>query len=156
MKLHAFPISIKDANIVVSQWHRHARPVLSAKFSVGCVCDGELVGVAIAGRPVSRYLDDGLTIEVNRVCTLPEAPKGTCSFLYMACWRIWREMGGLKCITYTLQSESGASLRGAGWVIVAETKPSKGWARPSMNHLNRVDNPVYAQPKFRWERVCQK
>ncbi len=31
--------------------------------------DGELVGVIIAGRPVSRYLDDGFTLEVTRLCT---------------------------------------------------------------------------------------
>lgn len=32
--------------------------------------DGEkIVGVAIVGRPVSRYLDNGLTLEVNRLCT---------------------------------------------------------------------------------------
>ena len=151
MKLHAFPITIQDANIVVSKWHRHARPVLSARFAIGAIHGGELVGVAIAGRPVSRFMDDGLTIEINRVCMLPEAPKGTNSFLYAACWRAWRAMGGLKAITYTLQSESGASLRGAGWKIVAETKPSKGWSRPSMSHLNRVEDPIYAQPKFRWE-----
>jgi len=151
MTLHAYPISIQDANVVVKQWHRHNRPVLSARFAIAAVADGELVGVAIAGRPVSRHMDDGVTLEVNRVCTLPEAPKGTNSFLYAACWRAWRAMGGTRAITYTLQSESGASLRGAGWRVVGETRPSKGWARPSMNHLNRVDDPVYNQPKFRWE-----
>ena len=155
-KMHEFPISIQNANAVVSQWHRHARPVLSARFAIGAVVDGELVGVAITGRPVSRHLDDGVTAEVNRVCVLPEAPKGTNSFLYACCWRAWREMGGLKMVPYTLQTESGASLRGAGWEITAETKPSQGWARPSMSHLNRVENPIYAQPKFRWERNAPK
>ena len=28
-----------------------------------------LCGVAICGRPVARYLDDGLTLEILRCCT---------------------------------------------------------------------------------------
>lgn len=152
-KIHPFPITIQDANIVVRQWHRHNKPVLSARFAIAAVVGGEMVGVAITGRPVARHLDDGLTAEVVRVCTLPEAPKGTNSFLYAACWRVWRNMGGLKLITYTLKSESGVSLKGAGWKVVGEVQPSKGWSRPSMNHLNRVDDPIYAQPKLRWEQT---
>ena len=53
------PISLRDANEYVRQHHRHHKPVAGHKFSIGCEADGELVGVIIAGRPVSRYLDDG-------------------------------------------------------------------------------------------------
>ena len=60
------PISLKDANAFVAEHHRHHRPVVGHKFSIGCAQDGKLVGVAIIGRPVSRYLDNGLTLEVNR------------------------------------------------------------------------------------------
>lgn len=60
------PISLRDANEYVRQHHRHHKPVAGHKFSIGCEADGELVGVIIAGRPVSRYLDDGFTLEVTR------------------------------------------------------------------------------------------
>ena len=61
------PISLRDANEYVRQYHRHHKPVAGHKFSIGCEADGELVGVIIAGRPVSRYLDDGFTLEVTRL-----------------------------------------------------------------------------------------
>lgn len=76
------PISLRDANEYVRQHHRHHKPVAGHKFSIGCEADGELVGVIIAGRPVSRYLDDGFTLEVTRLCTNGE--KNACSFLYGA------------------------------------------------------------------------
>ena len=52
------PISLRDANEYVRQHHRHHKPVVGHKLSIGCEANGELVGVIIAGRPVSRYLDE--------------------------------------------------------------------------------------------------
>lgn len=63
------PMSLADANRFVAEHHRHHKPVRGHKFSLGCMANGRLAGVAIVGRPVSRYLDDGLTLEVNRLCT---------------------------------------------------------------------------------------
>ena len=42
------------------------------------------MGVVIVGQPVSRYLDNGLTLEVNRLCT--DGTKNVCSMLYAAAW----------------------------------------------------------------------
>ena len=69
--------------------------------------------MAIMGRPVSRYLDDGLTLEVNRLCTT--GAENACSMLYGAAARAARAMGYRKIITYTLDTEPGTSLRAAGW-----------------------------------------
>lgn len=85
------PISLRDANEYVRQHHRHHKPVAGHKFSIGCEADGELVGVIIAGRPVSRYLDDGFTLEVTRLCT--NGAKNACSFLYGAAARAAAAMG---------------------------------------------------------------
>ena len=74
------------------------------------------MGVAIVGRPVSRYLDNGLTLEVNRLCTTGE--KNVCSMLYAAAARAAKAMGYQKIITYTLDTEPGASLRAAGWTCM--------------------------------------
>ena len=63
------PVSLKEANAYVKLYHRHHKPVVGHKFSIGCDADGELAGVVIAGRPVSRFLDDGRTLEVTRLCT---------------------------------------------------------------------------------------
>ena len=97
----------------IEQHHRHHKPVAGHKFSIGCLSDGELAGVVIAGRPVSRYLDDGRTLEVTRLCT--NGAKNACSFLYGAAARAAAAMGYDRIITYTLESENGASLRASGW-----------------------------------------
>ncbi len=63
MSLSLVPISLAQANEHVAAWHRHNRPVVGHKFSVGAADqDGVLRAVAIAGRPVARHLDDGDTI----------------------------------------------------------------------------------------------
>ena len=149
MKLIVTPISIREANQFVENFHRHNKPTNGGKFSIGACFGDELVGVAIVGRPVARMLDDGVTGEVTRVCVVDHAPKNTCSFLYGRCWRIWQQMGGKRMITYTLQEESGSSLRGAGWKIVGEVKPTeRGWDR---DNRKRNWQPIYGQMKFRWE-----
>ena len=107
------PVSLSEANAFVARCHRHHKPVVGHKFSIGCMADGRLVGVAIVGRPVSRYLDNGLTLEVNRLCT--DGTKNACSFLYAAAWRAARAMGYRKIVTYILDTESGAMAGGAGY-----------------------------------------
>lgn len=148
-KLVAVPLTLKEANEFVEGFHRHNKPVAGARFSIGCVSGDDLIGVAIVGRPVSRHLDNALTAEVVRCCVLDDAQKGACSFLYAACWRAWKAMGGTKIITYTLKSESGASLRGAGWNVVHENNgySGKGWQTRS----GRQQQQVSGQQKFRWE-----
>lgn len=111
--LYLTPLSLREANAFVDRHHRHHKAVTGHKFSIGCSQDGQLVGVAIMGRPVSRYLDDGLTLEVNRLCTTGE--KNACSMLYAAAARAAKAMGYQKIITYTLDTEPGTSLRAAGW-----------------------------------------
>src|SRR4051812_6353496 len=122
----------REANAFVLAFHRHNAPPRGALFQLG-VSDGRrLVGVAMAGRPVARGLDNGETIEVTRCCVLEDAPKGTCSFCYSALWRAARALGWRRIVTYTWASESGASLRGAGWKVVAEL-PARGagaWQGP--------------------------
>ena len=111
--LFAYPMTIADANAFVSQYHRHHQPMPGCKFSIGVVKDGTLVGVAMAGRPVSRSLDDGRVLEVNRVCT--DGTRNACSFLYGCVARAAFAMGYAKVITYVLPEEGGASLRASGW-----------------------------------------
>lgn len=139
------PVSLAEANAFVAQHHRHHKPVTGHKFSIGCTANGRLVGVAIVGRPVSRYLDNSLTLEVNRLCT--DGTKNACSMLYAAAWRAARAMGYLKIITYTLDTEDGTSLRAAGWTCagLAGGKHWTGERRPAAD--------LYpAQMKYRYEK----
>ena len=134
-KLELRPLTLKQANELVSRWHRHHKPVVGHRFSIGLFDvgihpEGELVGAAIIGRPVARKLDDGFTAEVNRLVT--DGTYNACSMLYGASWRAWKAMGGRRIFTYTLLSEDGASLRGAGWEHIRNVKPSSSaWNVPS-------------------------
>ena len=150
--LSVIPISLREANDFVSSFHRHngrtARD--GGKFAIGATTGEQLVGIAIVGRPIARFLDNGYTAEVTRTCTSPDAPKGTISFLYSACWRICQAMGYLKLVTYTLTTESGASLRGAGWKCIGQISSNKnGWSREGRE---REWQSIYDQPKLRWEK----
>ena len=60
------PISLEEANAFVQIHHRHHKPVVGHKFSIAVSEEDKVVGVAIVGRPVSRMLDNGWILEVNR------------------------------------------------------------------------------------------
>ena len=139
------PVSLKEANDFVAMYHRHHKPVRGHKFSLGCISAGQLVGVAITGRPVSRYLDDGLTLEVNRLCT--DGTRNACSFLYGAAARVAKAMGYQKIITYILDTEDGTSLRAAGWTCMG-LAGGKEWTGK-----RKPPEPLYpAQMKYRYEK----
>lgn len=144
MSLALTPITLAEANAFVAKHHRHHKPVPGAKFCLAVSNGTEVHGVAIVGRPVARPLDDGWTLEVNRVAT--DGTKNSCSMLYGAAWRAARAMGYRKLITYTLASESGSSLRAAGWKVVAEVS-GRSWSCPSRPRIDT--HPL--QDKLRWE-----
>lgn len=130
MTLRVVPVTFADACAFVAMHHRHHAPPTGHKFSLGVATDdGVLRGVAMVGRPVARNYDDGLTLEVNRTAT--DGTKNTNSCLYGAAWRAVKALGYQRLITYTQEGETGASLRGAGWRVVAERKARRGWSRPS-------------------------
>lgn len=126
--LEATPLELSAANEFVATLHRHHDPVHRDKFRIGASHNGKLVGVVQVGRPVSRMLDDGKTVEVVRLCT--DGTKDVCSFLYSKAARIAKEMGYEKIITYILCTESGTSLRACGWTEEATTSGGH-WSRPS-------------------------
>ena len=100
MAIELTPITFKEACAFVERHHRHHKPSRGHKFSVAVSSDGEVVGVAMVGRPVARPMDDGWTLEVNRCCT--DGAKNACSMLYGAAWRAAKAMGYKRLITYTL------------------------------------------------------
>lgn len=130
-RLTVVPLTFKAAREFVAALHRHHKPPPGHKFSLGVVDEeGTLRGVAMVGRPVARSYDDGFTAEVNRTCT--DGCPNANSALYGAAWRTARGMGYRRLITYTQDGESGASLRGAGWRVIAERKARGSWAESSV------------------------
>jgi hypothetical protein len=142
--MHLTPVSIRDANRFVQAHHRHAGPVPGAKFALGVASGGELVGVALVGRPVARALDDGRTLEVRRLCTTG-APNA-CSLLLGAAWRAARALGYRRLVTSTLASEPGTSLRAVGWRATGRVR-ARSWSCPSRPRVNK--HPL--AERVRWE-----
>lgn len=107
------PISFSEACEFINKHHRHHKAPVGHKFSIGLEHDDKIVGVATIGRPVARRIDDGLTLEVNRLAT--DGTKNACSMLYAAAWRAAKAMGYKRLVTYILDTEPGTSLIAAGW-----------------------------------------
>ncbi len=129
-QLHVVPVTYRTACYFIRTHHRHLPPPQGHKFSLGLTQPGgQLVGVAMIGRPVARHLDDGLTAQVTWLCT--DATRHACSALLSAAWRTARAMGYQQMITYTRADEPGTSLRAAGWHPIATRPARPGWDTPS-------------------------
>jgi hypothetical protein len=134
VKMTLVPMPLDEANAFVKKVHRHHGVVVGHKFSLGAAKDGEIVGVAIVGRPVARQRDDGMTLEVTRLAT--DGTRNACSFLYGAAARATFALGYQRLGTYILASESGASLKASGWRLIGET-PGRSWSVPSRPRVDK-------------------
>lgn len=144
-RLRIYPCELDEANCFVKRHHRHHGKVVGHKFSLAVVDETEMVrGVAIVGRPVARMLDDGLTLEVNRLAT--DGCPNACSALYGACWRAAKALGYRRLVTYILDTEPGTSLTAAGWKCIGQAGGGS-WSVPSRPRVDK--HPL--QGKFRWE-----
>lgn len=145
LTLKITPITLSQAKDFITKHHSHHKPPISWRFGCGVVNDQcELCGVATAGRPVFRLLDDGNTLEITRCCT--DQTPNAASMLYNSIRRAAKALGFSRLITYTLESESGTSLKAAGWT---PTSTSRGgsWSRNSRKRNDK--HPT--TPKTRWE-----
>lgn len=146
VSLELTPIEFAEACAFVALHHRHHAPPQGHKFSIAASEGDQVRGVVMVGRPVARGRQDGWTLEVTRLCT--DGTRNACSMLYAAAWRATRALGYRRLGTYTLASESGASLRAAGWRIVGEVH-GRSW---SCQSRPRVDTHP-TQDKLLWEPV---
>ena len=148
-RLTIVPLKQDQAKSFIRQHHRHHAPSLGSVFQLGVVDEGGQVrGVAMVGRPVARALDDGWTLEVTRVAT--DGCPNACSALYGGCWRAVKALGWLRLITYTLASESGSSLRAAGWRVIGQRR-GRSWADSSKSRPRIDTYAEHGQEKLVWE-----
>lgn len=143
--LRIVPIFQIEAFAFVQQHHRHHKKPVGSVFQIAIQDDDKICGVAIVGRPVNRTMQDGFTLEVTRLCS--DGTKNVCSALYSACWRVARELGYRKLITYILNTEPGTSLRAAGWQLIGE-RGGGTWNRPNRQRVDK--HPV--QKKFMFSK----
>lgn len=142
--MRIIPVSLRMANGFVLAHHRHNGPTAGHKFSIGVEEDGRLIGVAIAGRPVARTLDNGRNVEILRVCVL-DGHKNACSKLYACCKGIAQLMGCERIFTYTLRKESHSFLRAVSAVLGKGSQP-RSWDSPQRR---RREQAIYREAKIR-------
>jgi hypothetical protein len=128
-------IELKEANEFVLKMHRHHKPVVGHRFSIGCEEGGKLVGCAIIGRPVARQTDQRNVAEVTRLVT--DGTKNACSFLYAQAAQAAKELGFESIQTFILKSETGVSLKASGWQKIGLTKLGSWHTREN----RRTDQP---------------
>ncbi len=146
--LKARPLTLKQANELINLLHRHHKKVQGHRFSIGALDENEdLVGAIVVGRPVARAMPQYEVAEVTRLVT--NGYKNACSFLYAAAARAAKAMGFLKIQTYILESESGISLKAAGWSLEKKTKGGD-WNTPARRG-RRTDQPQVK--KQRWSKA---
>jgi hypothetical protein len=154
-RLRVFPMTLAEANATVAKWHRHHKPVVGHRFSIGALADDRIIGAVIVGRPVARMTDQYRVAEVTRLVT--DGTRNACSLLYGAAARAAEAMGFDAIQTFILDTEPGISLRASGWVRIADsaggdwnrasTKEHKQWL---FDDYNRTDQPMV--PKVKYER----
>ena len=128
------PITQSEAFEFIKQHHRHHRKPVGSVFQIACAVEGKIVGVVTVGRPVARRLDNGYTLEVNRLCT--DGTKNACSMLYSAAWRAAKALGWTRLITYILNTESGKSLYASNWKCLGE-RGGTSWSVPSRPRVDK-------------------
>ena len=162
--MNIVPTTIKAARIFVARHHRHHQPPRGGLFACAVEHGGDVIGVAIVGRPVARELQDGRSAEVTRLCVSPtltaglrglcspvassedDTPGGACSMLYGACWRAARSLGYRRLLTYILDTEVGLTLRAAGWRCLGAAGGGS-WSCPSRPRKDGAPQ----QGKLRWQ-----
>jgi len=147
MGLRATPLSLAEANAFILQRHRHHKPVRFHLFSIGCMDDNGLRGVAVVMRPVNQNRAVfGYMAEVSRLAT--DGARNVCSFLLARCAEAAFAMGYMGIQTYTRVDEGGGSLRAAGWWHDGQ-REAKSWNTPRRNRTDKTD----VVPRVRWVRV---
>lgn len=145
------PTERKIAWEAIDEHHRHLGHPVQWRFGAGCWNGRALVGVVVVGRPVSRRIQaaEPKTLEVTRLCSWGDRRlrRNASSKLYgLACQEAKRR-GFTKIITYTLETEDGASLKASGFKPAAQTKGGS-WNRTPRPRKDKAPT----CRKTRWER----
>lgn len=142
-------LPLREAHAFIAQHHRHHKPAQGGIVALGIFVgdDAEtLIGCGIIGRPVARNHGPAVC-EITRSC-LADGHEHAASALLGRLRRVAQALGFERMVTYTLESETGSSLRAAGWVQ-GEIFDAAEWSAPSRPRMPAT----YAmERKIRWWR----
>jgi hypothetical protein len=117
MSLRLVPLTLGEARRFADANHSHLDRPQGGIVSVGVEADGNLVCVAILGRPTARLLG-GAAAEVTRVASDGSTPHAGSKAL-AAITRAAFCLGWRRLVSYTLLGEAGTIYRACGWHPVA-------------------------------------
>jgi len=150
-ELRIGPIRQKEAKRFINDHHTHNEAPVAWRWGGGIYNGDLLMGVVWVGRPVARALCQTTIVEVNRLCFRRDYPlnmrHGGCSMAYRWAEATARERGFLKIVTYTLEEESGYTLRAARWKPEAKVR-GKSWNSPSRPRVDKAPT----TDKVRWAK----
>lgn len=139
---------LKAANTFITEHHRHHKPVQGHRFSMAAFDGDRVVGVVTVGRPVARMGGaPSEVLEVTRLCT--DGTPNACSALYSAAARAGKALGYRRIQTFILATETGTSLRAAGWIDEGEA--GGGQWKHTDGKPRRTDQPT--EMKRRWAKA---
>ncbi len=132
--------NIIKQNSFILKYHRHIDVIQGHRFSIGCMCKEKLVGIAVAGRPISMHYDQSKIIEITRLCT--DGTKNACSFLYSSCAKAAKYLGYKRIQSYILESELGSSLKASNF-IYSHTSEIPRWNKYKRNKDDKLKRLQY-------------
>ena len=137
------PVNLSAAADFVAAHHRHSKPLKRHRFSIGAWTNrayamyeaqnkqtDNMLGVVTVCNCSSRgWSSLNHMAEIRRVCTRPDTPKNTASFLISKARDACFAMGHDYVVTYTKASERGSSLLAAGFEMIDYKINSDGSGR---------------------------
>ncbi len=143
------------AKSFVNAHHAHCPAPVGWRFGAGLLNGSDLIGVIMVGRPVARAFDHTKVVEVNRLCLRRDVPEALvwngCSMLYAHAAKEAKRRGFETLITYTMSSESGASLKASGWEWDGE---AGGGSWSCISRPREDKSPT--ERKHRWRKELRK
>jgi hypothetical protein len=143
------------AKAFVNEHHEHCPAPVGWRFGAGLMNGPDLIGVIMVGRPVARAFDTTKVVEVNRLCVRRDVPEALvwngCSMLYAHAAKEAKRRGFERLITYTMSSESGASLKASGWTSDGEAGGGS-WSCASRPREDKSPT----ERKHRWVKQLRK
>lgn len=157
LKYEIAPVTTKEALRWVAETHRHLPKLQGGLFAVSVEWAKFRVGVAVVGNPPRVWQGTGRVV-ISRCAAIEGLPtvvdsKGVehaspaCTMLYRRCVDAARALGYREIWTYTLEHESGQTLRAAGFKFMGLSRDSSEWA---VSREGRT--PIETGPKKRWMR----
>ena len=128
--------SFKVAKAFHRKYHRHLKSLIGHKFSIAAIENNKTLGIVTVGRPISRILDNGKTLEITRLTSL--GSRNLCSQLYSKAIKECKNLNYEKVITYTRIDENGSSVKASNFKFDIISKCKQWTGRKQHEIIDKI------------------